>query len=91
MFEGCFDNSDWEEDWEYYECQTRGVVSDSIVQNWTRSALDCYNINSNCSICPIARGHYSFKCQMKHIVSILLKTKGEPQEEEILRQCYEAA
>ena len=71
---------------DYFTCQTNGVVSNSIVQNWTPSALDCYKLNYNCKKCPIYKAKYSFKCQMKNIVEILLKTKGLPNEEEILAQ-----
>ena len=70
---------------EQFVCQTNGVISDSIVQNWTLSALDCYKINCNCKNCPITKAKYSFKCQMKHIVEILLKTRGIPNEAEILK------
>ena len=69
---------------EYFECQTNGIISDSIVQNWTLQALECYKLNSICANCPITKAKYSFKCQMKHIVEILLKTKGLPNEKEIL-------
>lgn len=69
---------------EYFECQTNGVISDSIVQNWTLQALECYKLKSKCENCPITKAKYSFKCQMKHIVEILLKTKGLPNEKEIL-------
>ena len=69
---------------EHFVCQTNGIISDSIVQNWTVQALECYKLNSNCEICPITKAKYSFKCQMKHIVDILLKTKGLPNEKEIL-------
>ena len=71
-------------DEEQFVCQTNGVISDSIVQNWTISALECYKINCNCEICPITKAKYSFKCQMKHIVDILLKTRGLPNEAEIM-------
>ena len=70
---------------EFFECQTNGIISDSIVQNWTLQAFECYKLNSNCAICPITKAKYSFKCQMKHIVDILLKTKGLPNEKEILK------
>lgn len=70
---------------EYFECQTNGVISDSIVQNWTLQALECYKLNSRCEMCPITKARYSFKCQMKHIVEILLKNKGLPDEKEILK------
>ena len=69
---------------EYFECQTNGIISDSIVQNWTLQAYECYKLNSNCKMCPITKAKYSFRCQMKHIVDILLKTKGLPDEKEIL-------
>lgn len=71
---------------EYFECETNGVISDSIVQNWTRQALDCYKINSDCKNCPITKANYSFKCKMKQIVEILLKTRGLPDEKEIMQQ-----
>ena len=69
---------------EYFVCQTNGIISDSIVQNWTLQALECYKLNSRCELCPITKARYSFKCQMKHIVDILLETKGLPNEKEIL-------
>lgn len=68
---------------ENFVCQTNGIISDSIVQNWTQQAYDCYKINSNCAICPITKAKYSFKCQMKYIVDILLETKGVPDEQSI--------
>lgn len=69
---------------EHFECQTGGVISNSITQNWTPSALECYKINCNCADCPIKNAHYSFKCQMKRVVKTLLKTNGLPDEAEIL-------
>ena len=71
---------------EHFVCQTNGVISDSIVQNWTQQALECYKINCNCDICPITKAKYSFKCQMKHIVDILLKTQGLPDESAIYQK-----
>ena len=75
---------DYVSEYEVFECQTGGVISDSIVQNWTRSALECYKLGCDCSLCPINHAGYSFKCQMKYIVDELLKTKGLPDEKEIL-------
>ena len=69
-----------------FECQTNGIISESIVQNWTLQALECYNLNSDCTNCPIKRANYSFKCQMKRIVDILIKTKGLPDEKAIKSQ-----
>ena len=71
---------------EEFECQTQGVISDSIVQNWTLQALACYKIHSNCDLCSIKKAKYSFKCQMRRIVDILLKTQGLPDEKAIIEQ-----
>lgn len=71
---------------EQFECQTQGIISDSIVQNWTMQALACYKLNSNCELCSIKKAQYSFKCQMKRIVDILLKTQGLPDEKAIIAQ-----
>lgn len=79
-------NYDYNFKCEYFECETNGIISDSIVQNWTRQALDCYKINSDCTNCPITKAGYSFKCQMKHIVAILLKTRGLPDEKAIISE-----
>lgn len=65
---------------ELFECQTGGVISDSIVQNWTPSALECYMLHGDCAQCPIKRAHYSFKCQMKQVVDVLIETQGLPDE-----------
>lgn len=58
--------------------QTNGEISDSIVQNWTLQAYECYSIHCNCAKCSISKGHYSFICQMPKIVSALLKKQGKP-------------
>lgn len=79
-----FSNNTYNFKEEYFECQTNGVLSDSIVQNWTQQALECYKINSDCTNCPITKAKYSFKCQMKQVVDILLKTRGLPDESAIL-------
>lgn len=56
-------------------------MSDSITQNWTQQAIECYYINSNCKRCSLSRGHYSFICQMPKVISSLLETVGPPQQE----------
>lgn len=58
--------------------QTNGEISDSIVQNWTLQAYECYSIGCDCSKCSINRSNYSFVCQMPKIVKALLKKQGEP-------------
>ncbi len=58
--------------------QTNGEISDSIVQNWTLQAYECYCLHCDCKKCSISRGHYSFVCQMPKIIKVLLKKQGKP-------------
>ncbi len=60
--------------------QTNGEVSDSLTQNWTPQACECYSINCNCKKCSIEISKYSFVCQMPKIVEMLLKTHGKPHQ-----------
>ncbi len=62
--------------------QTNGEVSDSLVQNWTRQAVECYMLGCNCKECSILQGNYSFVCQMNKIVPELLKTRGVPDPDD---------
>lgn len=55
-------------------------MSDSITQNWTEQALECYYINCDCKKCSISQGNYSFICQMPKVIDMLLQTVGEPEE-----------
>ena len=50
-----------EEDLELY-LPGNDEMSESITQNWTEQALECYSINCNCKKCSLANGHYSFIC-----------------------------
>jgi len=59
--------------------QNNGDLSSSITQNWTEQAIECYRLSGDCSRCSIAKGHYSFICQMPKVVDILLNLEGEPQ------------
>ena len=65
---------------EYYYSPANEDMSDSITQNWTRQALECYYINSNCKKCSLSSGHYSFICQMPKVIDSLIKTVGAPDE-----------
>lgn len=56
------------------------VMSDSITQNWTEQALECYYINCDCKKCSLRNGHYSFICQMPKVIDTLIKTVGEPEQ-----------
>ena len=62
---------------EYFEPQTEGI-SDSITQNWTEQAVECYSLNCDCTQCSISKGNYSFVCQMPKVLDILIKTNGKP-------------
>jgi len=64
-------------DEEFYP-QNRGEISESITQNWTEQALECYRLNCNCSCCSISKGSYSFACQMPKILDVLIKSLGKP-------------
>lgn len=55
-------------------------ISDSITQNWTEQALECYYINCNCKKCSLSKGNYSFICQMPKVIDSLLETVGEPDK-----------
>ncbi len=58
-------------------------ISDSIIQNWTPQAIECYYINCNCKKCSLSAGHYSFICQMPRVIESLLETAGPPVEKEL--------
>jgi hypothetical protein len=58
--------------------QNNGELSDSITQNWTEQALECYKLQGNCKNCSISKGHYSFVCQMPKVVEVLKSVYGEP-------------
>mgnify|MGYP004468447927 CR=1 FL=1 len=53
-------------------------MSESITQNWTEQAIECYSIDCDCKKCSLANGHYSFICQMPKVIDTLLNTIGEP-------------
>ncbi|MGN0031942.1 MAG: hypothetical protein ACI37Q_08315 [Candidatus Gastranaerophilaceae bacterium] len=55
-------------------------MSESITQNWTEQALECYYINCDCKKCSLRNGHYSFICQMPKVIDTLIKTVGEPEQ-----------
>ena len=63
---------------EVFYPQTYGELSDSITQNWTEQALECYHLNGDCSRCSISKGHYSFACQMPKVIEALKLLYGEP-------------
>lgn len=71
------------DDEEFYP-QNKGEISESITQNWTEQALECYRLNCNCSCCSISKGSYSFACQMPKVLDALVKSLGKPPTKIIL-------
>lgn len=59
--------------------QTNGEISESVTQNWTEQALECYSIKCDCSKCSLRNGGYSFKCQMPKVIDILINVAGHPK------------
>lgn len=63
--------------------QNKGEISDSITQNWTEQALECYKLNCDCSNCSISKGNYSFACQMPKVLDVLIKSLGQPSSKKL--------
>lgn len=68
---------DFVEEEEFYP-QNNGEISDSITQNWTEQALECYRLKCNCALCSVSKGNYSFVCQMPKVLDALVKSLGNP-------------
>ena len=62
---------------EFYP-QNNGEISESITQNWTEQAIECYKLGCDCSKCSISKGNYSFVCQMPKVLDILINLSGKP-------------
>ena len=60
--------------------QNNGEISDSLTQNWTEQAIECYNLKCDCSQCSLSAGQYSFVCQMPKVIILLVKLIGTPNE-----------
>jgi len=58
--------------------QNKGEISESITQNWTEQARECYKVNCDCTRCSISKGQYSFACQMPKILDALIGLTGKP-------------
>jgi hypothetical protein len=58
-------------------------ISNSITKNWTDQAMRCYLSGCNCIDCSVAKGNYSFVCQMPAVIEILLKHIGPPEKNKI--------
>lgn len=62
---------------EFYP-QNNGEISESITQNWTEQALECYRLKCDCASCSVSKGNYSFVCQMPKVLDVLIKSVGQP-------------
>lgn len=67
----------------YIPQKENNEISNSITKNWTDQAIRCYLSNSNCIDCSIAKGNYSFVCQMSSVINILLEQIGPPEKNKI--------
>lgn len=65
---------------DFFTPQTNGELSDSLIQNWTPQAIECYEVCADCSKCSISKGNYSFVCQMPKVVDKLLRDYGQPPQ-----------
>ena len=63
---------------EVFVPQTNGSISDSLLQNWTLQALECYNIKCDCTKCSIKKNEYSFVCQMPKVIRHLVEQNIKP-------------
>ena len=61
-----------------FQPQTNGEISNSITKSWTEQALECYSIGYDCKKCSLAKGNYSFVCQMPKVIEILIEFAGKP-------------
>ena len=59
--------------------QTNGEISETLFQNWTEQAWECYCNNFNCNKCSIHISQYSFVCQMPKVVEALKLLYGDPE------------
>lgn len=62
-----------------YKPLKRYSVSDEVTKHWTRSAVDCYKLGCNCSLCNIP-DFIETPCRMKATVLTLVRKLGTPPE-----------
>lgn len=67
---------------EFYP-QNNGEISDSITQNWTEQAIECYKLKCDCTNCSVSKGNYSFVCQMPKVLDALIKSLGKPEKSSV--------
>ncbi len=55
--------------------------SETLAENWTPTAIDCFEIGCRCSSCLLNKLYFngdSSKCMMKYTVIELVRKKGKP-------------
>lgn len=67
----------------YINAQDRNEISNSITKNWTDQAMRCYLTGCNCENCSVAKGNYSFVCQMPAVIEVLLEQIGPPEQNKV--------
>lgn len=67
----------------YLNAKEKNEISNSITKNWTDQAIRCYLSRCNCTDCSVAKGNYSFVCQMPAIIEILLEQVGPPEQNKV--------
>ena len=58
--------------------------SETVAQNWTQTAIDCYMLGCICSKCNIYKIYFlesGFRCRMKDCVIELVRRLGIPKVE----------
>ena len=58
-----------------------GNYAPSMTYQWTKQAVECYQLNCDCILCNIPQQMHSQKCQMKAVVLELIKNVGLPTKE----------
>jgi hypothetical protein len=57
--------------------------SETLADNWTPTAVDCYLLGCNCSKCFLNEIYFKnsvYKCKMKETVIELVRRNGAPQK-----------
>ncbi len=75
-----------ERDLEMYNRKPRLFLRKNVTK-WNNTAIDCYEINSDCNRCLLYKLYFKnsvFDCHMWEVVQYLLKKYGEPDIEKYM-------
>ena len=50
------------------------------LKRWTKLAIECNSINSNCLICDFVPKHLKYICKVKYYIPFLYKKLGNPKK-----------